>query len=209
MEVLKVKNLCIGYGNKIIKKDINFSIEKGDYFCIVGENGSGKSTLMKTLLGIIDKKRGDIVFDKSIKKENISYLTQKMISSSDFPATVEEIVLSGFIKSSLLPKAYTEEEKKIAYSKMKQMGIDPLAKRSFNELSGGQRQRALLARALCSVKDILFLDEPVTGLDESITNDLYDIVEKLNKEDGLTIIMISHDLDKVKKYATKVVKLDE
>lgn len=208
MSVLEVKNLSIGH-EKIIKSNINFTVEKGDYFCIVGENGCGKSTLMKTLLGIIKKKGGEIIYDKSIKKETIAYLSQSLIISKDFPANVEEIVLSGFIKSSIIPSFYTKDEKRLAKEKIKEMGIEGFEKKSFNDLSGGQKQRVLLARALCSCKDILFLDEPVTGLDSEITKHLYDTVYKLNKEKNITIIMISHDIDMVKKYATKVVKLDE
>lgn len=209
MSLISVKNLSIGYGNKIIKKSLSFSVEKGEYVCIVGSNGCGKSTLMKTMLGIIPKKSGEIVFDKCIDKSNMSYLTQNIIMIKDFPATVNEVVMSGYIKSSIFPNNITKLQKEKVKNVMGKMGIENLQNKSFNELSGGQKQRVLLSRALLNIKDILFLDEPVTGLDANITKELYDIVEKLNKEDKLTIVMISHDMEMVKKYATKVVKLDE
>lgn len=200
MSILSVKNLCIGYDKKIVKKDINFDVEEKDYICIVGSNGAGKSTLMKTLLGIEKPISGEIKYGENITKKDITYLSQGLNISKDFPASVEEVVYSGFIN--------IRKQKSIAEEKMKKLGIYDYRKKSFNELSGGQKQRALIARALCSNAKILFLDEPVTGLDYNIRSELYDLVDKLNKE-GLTIIMITHDIDMVKKYATKVVKIDE
>ena len=205
MPLLSFKNLSIGYENTVVLDDLTFEIEKGDYIAIIGENGAGKSTLLKTMLGLIPPLKGSIVFDKEVKKTEIGYLPQQTLAQRDFPASVWEVVLSGCLGKNGIRPFYSKEDKKLAEANIEKMGLRELKNRCYRELSGGQQQRVLLARALCSSNKILVLDEPVTGLDPKVTNQLYEIVNSLNQE-GITIIMISHDLH-VLKYANKVLHI--
>lgn len=207
MSLLAGSNLSLGYEGKEIIKDISFAIEKGDYLCIVGENGAGKSTLMKTILGLLEPIKGDIIFGDELKQNEIGYLPQQTIVQRDFPASVEEIVLSGCQGRMGIKPFYGKAEKQLAKDNMERMNISHLAKRCYRELSGGQQQRVLLARALCATKKLLLLDEPVAGLDPNAMAELYELIERLNKE-GVTIIMISHDIGVAIKYASHVLHVD-
>lgn len=202
---IECKNLTLEYEQKIVAENVNFNVNKGDYLCIIGENGSGKSTLMKTILGLRSYKHGQIVYDNTIK-EGIGYLPQQAVIQKDFPASVKEIVLSGFLGKMGLRPYYTAIEKQIAKENLQKLQIENLENRCFRELSGGQQQRVLLARALCATKEILLLDEPVSGLDFQSTEKMYEIIDELNKE-GITIIMISHDLVSAIKYATHILHM--
>ena len=198
---IKCIDLDIGYDGKAVVSGLNLKINDGDYLCIVGENGSGKTTLMKTLLGLIPLLGGSI---QGLNKNDIGYLPQISGIQKDFPATVEEVVLSGTKKLF-----YRKKEKDLMRFNLERLNIANLSKCKFSELSGGQRQRVLLARALCTSKKILLLDEPVSGLDPKATAMMYEIINKLNKEDGMTIIMISHDLNGSLKYASNVLNVGE
>lgn len=198
---IKCIDLDIGYDGKTVVSGLNLKINDGDYLCIVGENGSGKTTLMKTLLGLIPLLGGSI---QGLNKNDIGYLPQISDIQKDFPATVEEVVLSGTKKLF-----YRKKEKDLMRFNLERLNITNLSKCKFSELSGGQRQRVLLARALCASKKILLLDEPVSGLDPKATAMMYEIINKLNKEDGMTIIMISHDLNGSLKYASNVLNVGE
>ncbi len=206
MSILECKKLVVGYGDKVVCKDINFAVEKGQYLCIIGENGSGKSTLIKTILGIQKGLSGRVVFDKNFKRNRIGYLPQQNDLQKDFPATVNEIVMSGFVSSMGLRPFYKKSEKEKAREVMDYLGIEDLSGRSFRELSGGQQQRVLLARALCTTDEILFLDEPTNALDSRSIAKFYRLLKELNDK-GMTIIMVSHNIDKVMEYASNIVYL--
>ena len=206
MTLLECENLTIGYGSKIIQKDLNIKIQSGDYFFIIGENGAGKSTLLKTILGFEPPISGKITFTEGFEKGSVGYLPQQNSSLKEFPATVEEIVLSGCNGKLGLFPFYSKEHKKTAHENMEKLGILEFKNKSFNELSGGQHQRVLLARALCAAEKLLILDEPVKGFDSKITEEMYKDILELNKS-GMTIIMISHDLEAAKKYATQTLEL--
>ena len=205
MPLLSFENIAIGYDNNPIVENLTFAIEKGDYLTILGENGAGKSTLLKTMLGLIKPLSGKIVFDAEVKKTDIGYLPQQTVVQRDFPASVWEIVISGCLGRNGLRPFYSKEDKALAEANIKRLGLEQLKKRCYRELSGGQQQRVLLARALCASDKILVLDEPVTGLDPKVTVQLYELIDSLNKE-GITIIMISHDLQALK-HANKVLHL--
>lgn len=205
MPLLSFENIAIGYDNNPIVENLTFAIEKGDYLTILGENGAGKSTLLKTMLGLIKPLSGKIVFDAEVKKTDIGYLPQQTVVQRDFPASVWEIVISGCLAKNGLRPFYSKEDKAVAEANIKRLGLEQLKKRCYRELSGGQQQRVLLARALCASDKILVLDEPVTGLDPKVTVQLYELIDSLNKE-GITIIMISHDLQALK-HANKVLHL--
>ncbi|MBQ7580308.1 MAG: ABC transporter ATP-binding protein [Clostridia bacterium] len=204
---LKVTDLCVGYDSNVVAEHLNFQVESGDYLCIVGENGSGKSTLMRTILGLQHPISGSIVYYDGLSKNEIGYLPQQTVVQRDFPASVSEIVISGFQgKMGLLP-FYSAQQKKGALDAMEKMGITHLQKRCYRELSGGQQQRVLLARALCATSKILLLDEPVSGLDPKVTAEMYALISELNRQ-GISIIMISHDISAAIKYASHILHID-
>ena len=206
MPQLECKNLTLGYGTKIVIENLSFSVNKGDYLCIVGENGSGKTTLMKTILRLLKPLSGTITTGDGLLPDEISYLPQQTDVQRDFPASVREIVLSGCQSRCGKRPFYNKEEKQLAATAMEKLGITSLAKKCYRELSGGQQQRTLLARALCAAQKMLLLDEPVTGLDPAATEEMYTLIEQLNKS-GITIIMISHDTAAALKYATHVLHI--
>ncbi|MGP1587380.1 MAG: metal ABC transporter ATP-binding protein [Treponemataceae bacterium] len=205
---LKCENLSIGYGSKVVQENLNFCVEQGDYFFILGENGSGKTTLMKTVLGFIKPLCGKIIYLNSWNKHGVGFLPQQTEIQKTFPATVREIVLSGCQENLRLFPFYRKSDIAKAELNMEKLGILELEKCSFKELSGGQQQRVLLARALCAAKSFLFLDEPTKGFDSQITLEMYELFFDLNKN-GMTIITISHDIESAKKYGNKVLKLEK
>ena len=206
MSQLECKNLTLGYGTKTIIENLSFEVNKGDYLCILGENGSGKTTLMKTILRLLKPLSGTISTGDGLLPDEISYLPQQTEVQRDFPASVYEIVLSGCQSRCGKRPFYNKEEKQLALAAMEKLGISHLEKKCYRELSGGQQQRTLLARALCAAQKMLLLDEPVTGLDPSATEEMYTLIQQLNK-DGITIIMISHDTEAALKYASHVLHI--
>lgn len=206
MSEVKVKDLSLGYEGDILVERLNFEVNSGDYLCIVGENGSGKSTLMRTLLGLQKPISGEIEYGDGLTARQIGYLPQQTVVQKDFPASVKEIVLSGFQGQMGLRPFYSPAEKKEAAENMERLGISELKNRCYRELSGGQQQRVLLARALCATKKILLLDEPVSGLDPSAQTQMYRIIRSLNKE-GVTVIMISHDVHASLHFASHILHM--
>lgn len=208
MAQLTCNNLTIGYDGKTVLKGLNFSVKRGDYLCIVGENGSGKSTLMKTILHLLAPLEGSIVIENKQQPGGIGYLPQQTVVQKDFPASVWEIVLSGCLNRCGLRPYYSRDEKQLSRENMEKMGISHLSKRCYRELSGGQQQRVLLARALCAAGKMLLLDEPVSGLDPKATAEMYELIQKLNEE-GITIIMISHDIGAAVNYASHILHMGD
>lgn len=203
--MLNIKDLSVFYDNNEVLSNINFSLSKGDYLSVIGENGSGKTTLIKTILGLIKAKKGNITFN-GINKNEIGYLPQQGIIQKSFPASVFEVVISGRLNNKKFIPFYTAKDKKIALDNLNKLNIVNLKNKSYKDLSGGQQQRVALARALCSTKELLILDEPSTGLDPIATADLYNLIKKLNEE--VTIIMVSHDIANAVKYANKILHLN-
>ena len=209
MAQLTCQKLCVGYDGKPVLQDLSFQVFAGDYLCIVGENGSGKSTLMKTILGLQMPIGGRILTGDGLRKNEIGYLPQQTQVQKDFPASVREIVLSGCQGRCGSRPFYNREEKKLAADAMEKMQIASLAKRCYRTLSGGQQQRVLLSRALCATRKMLLLDEPVSGLDPKVTAEMYALIQKLNYEDGITVVMISHDLNAALQYASHILHIGD
>lgn len=209
MAQLECRSLSLGYDSKEVIGNLSFSVNAGDYLCIVGENGSGKSTLMKTLLNLVPPLSGTITAGDGLKRNEIGYLPQQTVVQKDFPASVKEIVLSGCQGRCGLRPFYTREEKKLAAENMERMSISNLASRCYRDLSGGQQQRVLLARALCATRKLLLLDEPVSGLDPKATLDMYSIIYELNRRDKITVIMISHDINAAVRYASHILHIGD
>ena len=206
MRLITVTDLSYGYDSHALLSHLNFTVDQGDYLCIVGENGSGKTTLMKTLLHLREPMSGQITFSGGLKRNEIGYLPQQTVVQKDFPASVREIVLSGCQGRAGIRPFYNREEKALAQQNMERMGITALADTCYRELSGGQQRRVLLARALCATQKVLLLDEPVSGLDPKVTMEMYDLIRSLNST-GTTIIMISHDIAAAVKYASHILHI--
>ena len=207
MSLIECKHLKVGYENRTAVDDVSFSINEGDYLCIVGENGSGKSTLMKSILGLIPIKSGEIIFN-GLKQNQIGYLPQQTIVQRDFPASVFEVVLSGCLNRLGMKPFFTAKERKIAEDNIKLLNIEKIRKKAYCDLSGGQQQRVLLARALCATEKILLLDEPFTALDTVVSKELYGVIKMLNKERGITVVMISHDVRNSVESSDMVLHMD-
>ena len=208
MALLTCTGLELGYDGHTVLSGLDFSVETGDYLCIVGENGSGKSTLMKAILGLIRPAGGQIVRGEGLRENEIGYLPQQTLVQKDFPATVREIVLSGCQSRLGRRPFYSRAEKELAKQNMERMGITSFAGRCYRELSGGQQQRVLLARALCATRRLLLMDEPVSGLDPMVTAEMYGLISRLNRE-GVTIIMISHDISAAVRYASRILHIGD
>lgn len=207
MRLISCRNIQMAYAGNIVLDDVNFDVEQGDYLCIIGENGSGKSTLIKIILGLLRPAGGQIVFN-GLKQNQIGYMPQQTMVQKDFPASVYEVVLSGCLNGCSLFPFYSPKNKERADESLRYLEIDAIKKKSYRELSGGQQQRVLLARALCATKKLLLLDEPVAGLDPLMTLELYALIGKLNKEQGITVIMVSHDIKSAVQYGNKILHLD-
>lgn len=204
--IVGAKKLSIGYPEKVVCENINFEIESGDFLCVVGENGTGKSTLIKTILGLNKTLKGTISFHEGHSKCRVGYLPQIGDMQKDFPATVKEVIMSGFMGTKFFKFFFTKEEKAKAIKMMELTGVSELQNKSFKELSGGQQQRVLLTRALLATDDLLILDEPTNGLDAKFTRSFYSLLKTLNKS-GITIIMVSHNIGKVTEMASHILCL--
>ena len=207
--LIRCEHMDLGYENQDAVVDVNMEVCPGDYLCIVGENGSGKSTLMKGLLGLLKPSAGVLTVSEELKTTGIGYLPQQTAAQKDFPASVREVVLSGCLSRRGRRPFYSRTEKRIAAENMERLGITPLAKHCYRELSVGQQQRVLIARALCATTKLLLLDEPITGLDPMAIQDFYAMLRKLNREDGVAILMVSHDLRNAVEEANKILHLQK
>lgn len=205
--IIKCEHTDFGYENHDAVIDLNLEIYPGDYLCVVGENGSGKSTLIKGMLGLIKPTAGTLTVADELKRGGIGYLPQQTAAQKDFPATVQEVVLSGTLSRRGNRPFYSMAERRLAAHNLDRLGIAHLKNKCYRELSGGQQQRVLIARALCATEQLLILDEPITGLDPSAIQDFYHLIKKLNREDHITIIMVSHDIGNVIGQANKILHL--
>lgn len=204
--IIEIKNLTLAYDGVTVVKNLSFEVPRGEIMLISGENGSGKSTLVKTLLGLHRESSGEIRFDGA-GKGRVGYLPQKSAIGADFPATVREVIFSGFVgrlrHGMFLPRGAENDVKKA----MELTGTDALAGKCYNELSGGQQQRVLLARALCAAGDLIILDEPTNALDPASAADMYKIIKSLKNDYGMTVLMVSHDLETSVSIADRVLHL--
>lgn len=205
--ILRCENVSLSYDGNIVADNINFTVNDGDYLCILGENGSGKTTLINAVMGTKKVHGGKISYGDGVGAGKIGYLPQKESSNADFPASVKEIVRTGFCGKRGFRFFYSAKEKERADMLMKKLSLEEFSKRSFSELSGGQQKRVLLARALCSAEKLLVMDEPAASLDPVVTEELYAMTKELNEKDGITVIMVSHDVMSAKKYASHILHI--
>lgn len=196
MAQLRCENISVGYEDGIVVSDVSFELNRGDYVCIVGENGAGKSSLLKGILGLAKIQGGKLEYGDGMSRADVGYLPQQKDYQKNFPATVKEVVMSGFLNKMGLRPYYNRAEKAKAMEILSDFGMADYVRASFGSLSGGQKQRVLLARAMCATDKLLLLDEPSTGLDPVATEELYELLKRLNREKKTTILMVSHDLNK-------------
>jgi len=219
--LINCNNVSLGYEGHAVVRGLSFTVENGDYLLVVGENGSGKSTLIKGLLKLLNPLEGSFVFCDALAGGRIGYLSQQLAAKKDFPASVQEIVLSGNLSGMGLRPFYSPKERRHAEEAMEQLGIKNLSKKCYRELSGGQQRRALLARALVSARAetkggkesadtgrLLVLDEPAAGLDPLVTVEVYELLKTLNREKGVTIISVSHDIRGAAQYANRILHIE-
>ena len=204
MALITCRNTAFAYEGKTVVSGINLEVNRGDYLYVVGENGSGKTTLIKGMLGLIAPSTGEIIFGDGLRQTEIGYLPQRSALQRDFPASVREVVSSGFAARTLW---LTRAQREVMQQNMELLHISDLRRRSFMALSGGQQQRVLLARALCATNKLILLDEPVSGLDPVATREMYELIAEMHREQGVTVIMISHDISAALHYATHVLHL--
>lgn len=207
-KILECVDLCVDYEGRQILNNISFAVEENDFLCIVGENGTGKTTLTNAILGLVPIKSGSINMG-GIGKSDIGYLPQKLKLLNNFPASVKEVVMSGFVGKSICSPFYTKAQKCRCRDSIRLLNIEHLQKRSFLELSGGQQQKVLLARAICAAEKLVLLDEPVTGLDPSASDEFYRLLKHLNDHHGVAVVMVSHDVEVAVKYCGKILHLGD
>ena len=208
MALIQLRNVTIAFEGTVAVDRVSLSVEKGDYLVVLGENGSGKSTLMRAMLGLVKPRRGSIVYGDGLMKNQIGYLPQQTAAQRDFPASVEEVVISGCVNRMGPRFFFSKADRAKAEANMKLLDVTGFRKRSYRTLSGGQQQRVLLARALCATEGMLLLDEPVTGLDPAATQELYDVIRDLNRKHGVAVVMVSHDLRGALRDAKHVAVMD-
>lgn len=207
MNLISCQDVSFAYENKIVIHNLNFEVNNRDYLCIVGKNGSGKSTLIKGLLRLKTPVKGNVLMDENLKTTQIGYLPQQTDIQKDFPASVYEVVLSGCLNQCGIRPFYNKSERALANDNIVRMGLENIKNQCYRELSGGQQQKVLLARALCATKKLLLLDEPIAGLDPVATQELYQLIKRINEETNITVIMVSHDIHSAVEYASHILHL--
>jgi zinc transport system ATP-binding protein len=213
--ILSVKNLYCGYGSVEVLSDVSFDVEKGDYIGLAGPNGAGKTTLVKTVLGLSEKFKGIIkLFGQDLRSFNgwgrVGYLSQRVTAFNPlFPAAVKEVVGLGLLSQKEFPKRFGRADDAKIMQSLDLMGISDLHRKPVSDLSGGQQQRVFLARALVSNPELLILDEPGTALDPQSREDFFEFIKKLNRDKGITIILITHDTAQIGQYANKLLYMDK
>ncbi|QHQ59438.1 ATP-binding cassette domain-containing protein [Anaerocolumna sedimenticola] len=206
MYSIEMKNLSFGYEDGLILDDINLKVEKGDYVGIIGSNGTGKSTLIKLMLGLLQTRNGTI--NRTVK--NIGYVPQVGLSvKGDFPATVMEVVMLNLYSSIGLFKRPKKKHYDMADKALAIVGMSEYKDRLISKLSGGQQQRVLIAKSLANNPEILILDEPIAGIDSENEKNIYQLLYQLNRENGITIIMVTHSIQDVRNAMNKIYEIKD
>jgi len=215
MPLISVKDLNYMVGEQTILSGISFDIDQGEYLALVGPNGGGKSTLIKLILGLIVPSSGTIeILSKSIDSfkdyYKIGYVPQNVsLFDNNFPLSVYETVALGLSSQKPWFSFLDSRDKKNIDMAIKSASIESLRDKNISELSGGQRQRVMIARALVSQPQILILDEPSTGVDIASQEKFYQFLKRLNREENLTIIFITHDLGVIADDVTNVLAVNQ
>ncbi len=212
--IIEIHNLSFAYQDKLILENINLNIHQGDYLALIGSNGTGKTTLFKLILGLLQPLTGSIkFFGQDIKNfknwEKIAYVPQKQqYFENNFPATANEVVAMGrYTKKGIFTKSSAEDKRAVTKA-IEQVGMSKQQDELIGNLSGGQQQRIFIARALVNQPEVLFLDEPTTGIDYTSQNDLYQLLQELNKKLNITLVIISHDIERITQEVMHIACID-
>jgi len=215
VDVLATEGLTFQYNSTEILADISFRLQAGDYLGLVGPNGSGKTTLIKLILGLLQPSKGEIVlFGSNLTNfkdwHKVGYLPQKINSfNPHFPATVREIVSLGLLSTKRFPRRIKRNDDMAINNALELVDIIDIKTELIGELSGGQQQRVLIAKALVSEPELLILDEPTTALDPEAREKFFGTLKDLNENRKVTIIIITHDIGTIGKYASRLLYLDK
>lgn len=213
--VLKLKHISFSYEDKNILEDISLCVNKGDFVGIMGANGAGKSTLLKLILGVLSPKQGKLeILNQPIKQfkdwQKVGYLSQQVLKKNQhFPATCEEIVKANLFSKIGFLRFSTKKHSEKAKAALAAVGMAGYEKKLIYELSGGQQQRVMLAHVLVSEPEVIILDEPTTGVDQEAISAFYELLKQLNEEKQMTIIMVTHEMEKSLKYMNRRIYLQE
>lgn len=212
--IVEIEHVSFTYGGHEVLRDVHLAIHRGDYVGLVGGNGSGKTTLLKTILGLLTPTSGTVrLFGQPIETftdwAKIGYVPQKATSfDTNFPATVREVVLMGRYGRRGLFNQVTEEDHRKVHDALEKVGMWEFRDRLIGNLSGGQQQRVFIARALAAEPEIVFLDEPTVGVEQSVRDEFYALIRKMNEEMHLTVVLVTHDIESMAHEAMHVACLD-
>ena len=213
-KIIEVKDLSFKYDRDYIFENLNFDIYEGDFVGIIGANGAGKSTLIKLTVGQLRPTNGSVRIygeDPQLAKclSSVGYVPQVgRARGMDFPARVSEIVMMNMYQEIGLFRFVKKHHKEAVRRALEMVGMEDFENRRFSDLSGGQQQRVVIAKAIVNKPKILIMDEPTTGIDKKSEIVLYDLLKMLQEKENLTIVMISHDIEKIKKCSNKIVELE-
>ncbi|MFS0575231.1 metal ABC transporter ATP-binding protein [Sporosarcina sp. 179-K 3D1 HS] len=212
--IIQLDDVSFSYDHSLVLDKITLQVNEGEFWALIGPNGSGKSTLINIILGLLKPSRGKLeLFGENIdtfkERERIGYVSQKSNSfNTGFPATVLEVVRSGLTRKKGLLKRFTDADRKRALDALQMVGMASFADQSIGELSGGQQQRVFIARALVGEPDLLIMDEPTVGIDQQNVASFYSMLNELNREHGIAIVLVTHEIDLVTDLATHVACLN-
>lgn len=212
--LIEIRDVSYNYGYGDVLKDVSFPINSGDFLAIIGPNGSGKTTLIKIILGLLRPKRGEVrIMGKTVEEfkdwKKIGYVPQKATHiDSLFPVSAKEVVAMGILSSRRIPRYSRDEDGRISRA-LQQVGMEEYKNRRIGNLSAGQQQRVFIARALADRPKILILDEPTTGVDAHTQGRFYDMLHKLSGEEGITIVLVTHEVGIINRHVTQVACLNQ
>lgn len=213
--LITIRNVSFSYGSILVLKDVSFHIQQGDFLALIGPNGSGKTTLVKVILGLLKPSSGEVqIFKKAVEEftswQKIGYVPQKATHFDPFfPVSVREVVAMGLLSGGRLLRLTKREEELSIRKALEQVGMEHFKSWRIGNLSAGQQQRVFIARAIVSKPQLLFLDEPTTGVDAETQGHFYDMLDNLNKKEGITIVLVTHDIGIVNRHVNKVACINQ
>jgi zinc transport system ATP-binding protein len=212
VSIVSIRDLWVYQGEHAVLENIDLQLDAGDFLGIIGPNGGGKSTLLKAMLGLIKPDRGEIAvfgLPPAAARSHMGYVPQKTVFDRSFPVKVQDVVLMGRYSRKGLLHRYGRQDRQAAFRALADVGMADRAGRQIGALSGGEQQRVFVARSLVSDPELLLLDEPTAGIDSAQQTDFYDLLCHLNRDLGIAIVLVSHDVTAVSSYVSKIACLNQ